>query len=277
MDFNPRPLAGATKRSRTASSVRTFQSTPPCGGDLLASPPFSSHSNFNPRPLAGATAAPRVALLVIARISIHAPLRGRLRQTNFLFWHLDFNPRPLAGATPSAWTARTCPADFNPRPLAGATYVDQDGKAKRLISIHAPLRGRQSYFSAPAGAANFNPRPLAGATFSTREIMIFMLISIHAPLRGRPLAWFIGGLSFDFNPRPLAGATKDDEPEGGIDDISIHAPLRGRHRCDAAAASQVRFQSTPPCGGDPVYRPLWAAVADFNPRPLAGATVVDLP
>ncbi len=35
-------------------------------------------------------------------------------------------------------------ADFNPRPLAGATAkIDRDDAAL-LISIHAPLRGRQS-------------------------------------------------------------------------------------------------------------------------------------
>ncbi len=54
-NFNPRPLAGATIDCLTVSQVQGFQSTPPRGGDV----PFGPY-------VAG------------ARISIHAPSRGRL-------------------------------------------------------------------------------------------------------------------------------------------------------------------------------------------------------
>ena len=54
-DFNPRPLAGATRRFPETTAKHSFQSTPPCGGDTAA----GTHRRTG-------------------SISIHAPLRGRL-------------------------------------------------------------------------------------------------------------------------------------------------------------------------------------------------------
>ncbi len=76
-DFNPRPLAGATADCPEIYRGNRFQSTPPCGGDLIRSLFLFVKSYFNPRPLAGATGA-RVTW---------KPQDG------------NFNPRPLAGAT----------------------------------------------------------------------------------------------------------------------------------------------------------------------------------
>ena len=59
-DFNPRPLAGATA---CAISIRL------------------TNRNFNPRPLAGATRIPPMGVW-FDFISIHAPLRGRLRNVS---------------------------------------------------------------------------------------------------------------------------------------------------------------------------------------------------
>ena len=55
--------------------------------------------------------------------------------------------------------------------------------------------------------------------------------------------------------------------------ISIHAPMRGRSIvCSIIIWSAGRFQSTPPCGGDP-WAPMRSCVpGNFNPRPHAGAT-----
>ena len=76
-------------------------------------------------------------------------------------------------------------------------------------------------------------------------------ISIHAPLRGRPKLAYVSIV-----PIP----------------ISIHAPLRGRLPLSFRFLYSRLFQSTPPCGGD-TQAPTWcSASADFNPRPLAGAT-----
>ena len=54
--------------------------------------------------------------------------------------------------------------DFNPRPLAGATCHRTWASPPFLISIHAPLRGRQESSGLAWTNADFNPRPLAGAT-----------------------------------------------------------------------------------------------------------------
>ena len=91
-------------------------------------------------------------------------------------------------------------------------------------------------------------------------------ISIHAPLRGRPSA------SYSQSPQRA---------------ISIHAPLRGRHdvptnqEClgilkphpnTTRQKSNHKNLTRMPCGGDPRKMGLSASGADFNPRPLAGAT-----
>ena len=75
-------------------------------------------------------------------------------------------------------------------------------------------------------------------------------ISIHAPLRGRPASISCLRLPRHFNPRPLAGAT-----------IVLGKVFQ-----------LARFQSTPPCGGDPRDQRQGTERDNFNPRPLAGAT-----
>ena len=54
--------------------------------------------------------------------------------------------------------------------------------------------------------------------------------------------------------------------------ISIHAPLRGRPQECCVVDGEFLFQSTPPCGGDAAYGLIMRFYANFNPRPLAGAT-----
>ena len=53
--FNPRPLAGATRGVATYGLSYLFQSTPPCGGDWVYIFYNPNPCDFNPRPLAGAT------------------------------------------------------------------------------------------------------------------------------------------------------------------------------------------------------------------------------
>ena len=118
--FNPRSLAGATKKcgvkvvsvrisihapSRERRSCHSrqrtrkqFQSTLPRGSDKIGCLTRSCRTNFNPRSLAGATAATRLRL-------------GRMQY---------FNPRSLAGATRERHPAGECVK----------------------ISIHAPSRER---------------------------------------------------------------------------------------------------------------------------------------
>ncbi len=140
--FNPRPLAGATPwtswlftfclisihaplrgrhyRSRGPSDHPDFNPRPLAGATCIFWTSQAGLLDFNPRPLAGATNAVRVCP-GNARISIHAPLRGRPPCRSFSTIGSNFNPRPLAGATASK----------------GALIPVSN------ISIHAPLRGRR--------------------------------------------------------------------------------------------------------------------------------------
>ena len=81
-------------------------------------------------------------------------------------------------------------------------------------------------------------------------------ISIHAPLRERPNL-----LPFIQNK----------------DNISIHAPLRERLSNKVASCFIVRFQSTLPCGSDLAEPSRLYLPVHFNPRSLAGATIVTKP
>ena len=120
-----------------------FQSTPPCGGD--------THKTEN---AAGGSG-----------ISIHAPLRGRLRRQG------SPGPRGLY---------------FNPRPLAGATTSAACLASLFEISIHAPLRGRQVLRHAELHPGRFQSTPPCGGDGQAVQVVPDLVISIHAPLRGRP-------------------------------------------------------------------------------------------
>ena len=52
--------------------------------------------------------------------------------------------------------------------------------------------------------------------------------------------------------------------------------MRERHSCAYVARYVTKFQSTLPCGSDPFVRPLSGNVWHFNPRSLAGATIIGL-
>ena len=142
---------------------------------------------------------------------------------------------------------------------------------------------------------DFNPRPLAGATVSLSGVFPTSLISIHAPLRGRPRTFGVVGHATGFQSTPPCGGDKaslfspsvpsfqSTPPCGGdnrgnskerVTRISIHAPLRGRPTASATDAKAAAFQSTPPCGGDCRFSAFSGQEPYFNPRPLAGATVV---
>ena len=120
-NFNPRPLAGATKSSLASLPPPIFQSTPPCGGDHFATRSRTTRTIFQSTPPCGGD---RICLLTrllhppkfqstppcggdreqgvrVLRggISIHAPLRGRRDVSITIYIDTYFNPRPLAGAT----------------------------------------------------------------------------------------------------------------------------------------------------------------------------------
>ena len=213
---------------------KKFQSTPPCGGDPVHMEGRYRVPDFNPRPLAGAT---KIGGMVRKswHISIHAPLRGR-RSTHYspvIIKDISIHA-PLRGRLPRR---RLCPraSRFQSTPPCGGDMVTLNVSTVNVISIHAPLRGRQD---------------------SSEIYNRFPVISIHAPLRGRQCSVYFPPWTRHFNPRPLAGATYGTILAGGSCLISIHAPLRGRlDKVDKTIQDAV-FQSTPPCGGDWIKRPL---------------------
>ena len=82
--FNPRPLAGATcVRCLHSQRSMNFNPRPLAGATPGRSFCPVPRMDFNPRPLAGATGV-RPIYRFRCRISIHAPLRGRLRRISYL-------------------------------------------------------------------------------------------------------------------------------------------------------------------------------------------------
>ena len=144
------------------------------------------------------------------------------------------------------------------RPSRGATDRWWDEIEPTLISIHAPLAGRDrtAPFS-PCRPIDFNPRAPRGARpESAARGRGTRRISIHAPLAGRdasrarrcrPLRYF--------NPRAPRGARHIRLTTFcNIGNISIHAPLAGRDpRPQHSVRESLIFQSTRPSRGATDY------------------------
>ena len=145
-------------------------------------------------------------------------------------------------------------------PLRGATCTLFSKNKIKLISIHAPLVGRDSQ-----GKGKHNRKN----------------ISIHAPLVGRDEARQapVGGLRHDFNPRAPCGARRFFRALIGrvADRFQSTRPLWGATLHSTTSLSIVQFQST---------RPLWGAtrsprvslalLRNFNPRAPCGARLLRL-
>ena len=101
--------------------------------------------------------------------------------------------------------------------------------------------------------ANFNPRSLAGATFKIPDYYLKLFISIHAPSRERQ-------------------PTKSHKKSPRL--ISIHAPSRERPNMVILLCYLITFQSTLPRGSDLSEPDLSYVPVHFNPRSLAGATII---
>ena len=69
---------------------------------------------------------------------------------------------------------------FNPRPREGATPDVAAQVGGRMVSIHAPVKGRPSPFARGDGRKGFNPRPREGATIDLLSKTGFPQVSIHA-------------------------------------------------------------------------------------------------
>ena len=114
-------------------------------------------------------------------ISIHAPLAGRDICTvgKYPSRNLFQSTRPLRGATFVPDKVSAALGYFNPRAIVG-------GKVVQLISIHAPLAGRDTRISMRSRMrCYFNPRAPCGARPAFSVIVsLFLSFQSTRPLRG---------------------------------------------------------------------------------------------
>ena len=162
--------------------------------------------------------------------------------------------------------------------MRGAT-VDHDDKVRvLLISIHAPLAGRdiQRVQEAKQAIDISIHAPLAGRDLcryqSLRRTGGFQSTR---PLRGATTICYNGYINRRFqSTRPLRGATPITAFSGLLSVISIHAPLAGRDRKgDGYIVLEVNFNPRAPCGARRgVSRGRCLHRKFQSTRPLRGAT-----
>ena len=185
LDFNPRPLAGATTGKVNKELFLIISIHAPIRGRRRCTDSRRESTDFNPRPHTGATTLSFIFCTTrkfqstppyggdrcdrpgdpAAGISIHAPIRGRPDTGVMLVSENPFQSTPPYGGDRRLFV---CPADF-------------------VISIHAPIRGRQPVleFLGPDTEFQSTP-PYGGDTY-------LIMLHFRYPY---------------FNPRPHTGATK---------------------------------------------------------------------
>ena len=149
---------------------------------VLAVPPDVSID----APARGATreaaeGAPQVA------VSIHAPARGRRCCRSSPAGSECFDPRPREGATSATGCVRSA-SRFRSTPPRGGDGVAQGVHVRRVVSIHAPARGRLLGGAGGGGIFEFRSTPPRGGDHLQLLHVLAGRVSIHAPARGRPRA-----------------------------------------------------------------------------------------
>jgi len=226
-------------------------------------------------------------------VSIHAPIRVRLRRYCIKIATSRFNPRTHTGATKAERDRKkgegfqsTHPygcdecrlsdgfddPGFNPRTHTGATP-----NSRQLLSV-STFQSTHPYGCdgmsrmASAVRSGFNPRTHTGATLRpVRPIQIKAFQSTH------PYGCDIvqHGLVFrtQFQSTHPYGCDMTDLDKIAIMLVSIHAPIRVRRSTKWHLMDTWMFQSTHPYGcDDPVIFPPKAPPC-FNPRTHTGATL----
>ena len=159
----------------------------------------------------------------------------------------NFNPRPHTGATGDP-SQQADILQFQSTPPYGGDLHYVQTYCDKVISIHAPIRGRRAR-SRPADiAANFNPRPHTGATDKRQTCQDNTAFQSTPPYGGDPGSSGTGRSGTDFNPRPHTGATFVIWSRISIMMISIHAPIRGRHTKGGSLDLTVYFNPRPHTG-----------------------------
>ena len=186
------------------------------------------------------------------RLNADAPMRGRPSFEGIFYLHRLFQSTPPYGGDCSLKCKRSHSSDFNPRPIRGRRHSNT-ANFQINISIHAPIRGRLRIFGMQQKDSIFQSTPPHGGDSvkpsSFRRMAIFQSTPPHGGDKETGTVYLVWS-KFQSTP-----------PRGGDSCLmALPPPLR-------------RFQSTPPRGGDLSYNDYTAGRQDFNPRPLAGATL----
>ena len=142
MDFNPRSLAGATVIDCKRLEAKEFQSTLPCGSDLMAIILLVRSLLFQSTLPCGSDNFQRLSMQITIRFQSTLPCGSdHVEQDHTNLLHRFQSTLPCGSDFIPANNGRTA-INFNPRSLAGATDRSHVYKTTFNISIHAPLRER---------------------------------------------------------------------------------------------------------------------------------------
>mgnify|MGYP004535488647 CR=1 FL=1 len=206
-----RPMRGATRCLASHPWPSRFQSTRPMRGATHELKELETEITFqSTRPMRGATEAIN-GLVLIGKISIHAPHAGRDPMSNVpRLPSGNFNPRAPCGARPVSSCITDGDALFqstrpmrgatlphreerfsypfqSTRPMRGATCIDSFWHFHIIFQSTRPMRGATRFpRDCPPRRKDFNPRAPCGARLSDiKDLFASTIISIHAPHAGR--------------------------------------------------------------------------------------------
>ena len=171
-----------------------FNPRTPCGVRLCKTSGHRRSAYFNPRTPCGVRpAAARGRPAAPAYFNPRAPCGARHQPPLTASFTASFqSTRPLRGATPAKQCRLFSGRFQSTRPLRGATIYKLHVGIVRVISIHAPLAGRdrsdRRVYHAVRGRISIHA-PLAGRDYSPKLSETPPPISIHAPLAGRDQWW----------------------------------------------------------------------------------------
>ncbi len=206
---------------------------------------------FDPRPREGAT-HPQGRVFAGARVSIHAPARGRpstsatnaagsafrstpprggdraALNTFYVLEQKGFRSTPPRGGDNdcSLWSSRY--DGFDPRPREGATFVSPLNFGAAWFRSTPPRGGDSRLKRHLYSRVGFDPRPREGATTGAAAGLAATWFRSTPPRGGdATLAW-VARYNNSFDPRPREGATRPATAAEVSLAVSIHAPARGR-------------------------------------------------
>ena len=165
-----------------------FQFTHPCGCDTSHTLLLVTQLRFNSRTRVGATDANLLPLRSV-RVSIHAPVWVRRPNESIIGFFEKFQFTHPCGCDCQPLAKQVSRKRFNSRTRVGATWIADNYRINKVVSIHAPVWVRQ--------ALNENPRPPHGFQFThpcgCDTVQLFgkcsERVSIHAPVWVRRSGW----------------------------------------------------------------------------------------